>query len=161
MLRIFYLLECFFKDAYKEISVRKYAGEMKLSPPTASKILKGFEKENILLSSKKGIYLYFRPNNDNLLFQGLAKLYWQSILFDETAELHKQVLFQKIILFGSLAKAENTPDSDVDLYVDVEKKSIDAAKIEKKLKRKIQLHFRDSMKNPHLKKNIENGIRIR
>ena len=161
MLRIFYLLENFFKDAYKEVSVRQYAKEMKLSPPTASKILKEFEKENLLLSAKKGIYIYFRPNKDSLLFQGLAKLYWQNILFNETAELHKQVLFRKIVLFGSIAKAENTLNSDVDLYVDVERKSLDAAKIEKKLKRKIQLHFRDSMKNPHLKKNIEKGIEIR
>lgn len=161
MLKIFYLLENFFNDVYWEISVRRYAKEMKLSPPTASKILKGFEKENLLLSAKKGIYLYFRPNKDGILFQGLAKLYWQSILFNETAELHKQVLFRKIILFGSLAKTENTTNSDVDLYVDVERKSLDVTKLEKKLKRKIQLHFSDSMKNPNLKKNIEKGIEVR
>src|SRR3989338_10440082 len=115
MLKIFHLLENFFKDVYREVSVREYAKEIKLSPPTASKILKEFEKENLLLSAKKGIYIYFRPNKDGILFHGLAKLYWQNILFNETAELHKQALFRKIVLFGSLAKTENTLNSDVDL----------------------------------------------
>ncbi|MAE42623.1 hypothetical protein CMO93_02540 [Candidatus Woesearchaeota archaeon] len=161
MLKIFNLLQPFFEDMYREISVREYAKEKKSSPPTASKILKDFNKENLLLLTKKGIYLFFRANRDNVIFKGLSKLYWQSELFKETEELHNQALFRKIVLFGSLAKSENTKDSDIDLFIDIERKKLNIKDIENKLKRKVQIHFRDSLKNPHLKKNIEKGIIIR
>lgn len=161
MLNIFYLLEPFFKDVYREISVREYAKLKRISPPTASKILKNFEKEELLISSKKGIYLFFRANKEHFLFSELSRLYWHCILFNATRDFHKRVLFRKIILFGSLAKVENTKDSDVDLYIDIERRDINVENIEKNLKRKVQLHFKDSLKNINLKNNIEGGIVIR
>ena len=161
MLKIFNLMKPFFEDVYREISVREYAKEIRASPPTASKTLKEFEKENMLISSKRGIYIFFRGNMESFLFKGFSSLYWQSLLFSLTEELHKQVLFRKIILFGSLAKAENTKNSDIDLYIDIERRTINAEDIEKKLRREMQLHFKESLKNPHLRKNIEKGITIR
>ena len=161
MLKLFYLLELFFEDVYSEISVREYGRKRKLSPPTASKILKEYEKEKLLISSQKGIYLFFRANKENSLFKDLAKSYWKYKLHAETGELHQKILFKNIILFGSLSKVENTKDSDIDLFVDIPRKNIDLKNIEKKLNRKVELHFRESLKNPNLKKNIESGLRIR
>lgn len=161
MLKIFNLLRPFFENVYREISVREYARLLKLSPPTAAGILRELEKENLLASAKQGIYLFFRPQRENFLFQGLSRLYWQDKLFSVTADLHKQVLFKKIVLFGSLAKVENYADSDVDLYLDIEKRGINTADLEKKMRRKVQLHFKESSNNLHLKRNIEQGVRIR
>ena len=161
MLKIFSLLRPFFEDVYREISVREYARLLKLSPPTAARILRELEKESLLISNKQGIYLFFRSQRENFLCQGLSRLYWQNKLFDITSNLHKQILFKRIVLFGSLSKAENYVDSDVDLYLDIEKREINTSDLEKELRREVQLHFKESLNNHNLKKNIEQGVRIR
>lgn len=161
MLEIFNLLAPFFEDAYRQISVREYGRIVKLSPPTASLILNKLKKEGLLLSFKQGIYLWYKSNRENFLFQGLSRLYWQQRLFELTEKLHPQVLYKKIILFGSLSKTENTLDSDIDLYIDVNKKYLNLAILEKKLHRKVQIQFKESLMNQNLKKNIDLGVRIR
>lgn len=161
MLEIFYLLAPFFEDVYKQISVREYGRKVKFSPPTASLTLARLKKEGLLISSKQGIYLWYQANREQFLFQGLSRLYWQQRLFELTEKLHPQTLYKKIILFGSLSKAENTLDSDIDLYIDINKKYLKVAILEQKLHRKVQLHFKESLINQNLKKNIDLGVRIR
>ena len=161
MLKIFYNLEPFFEDVYRELSVREYGRLKKVTAPTASKILKDLTEENLLISSKKGIYLFFRANRNYPLFRDLAVAYWREKLYHLFEKTHKELFFKKIILFGSTAKAENTIDSDIDIFIDAGKKELDVRDIEKKLKRKIQFHFKESLRNPSLKKNIEMGILIR
>ncbi|MBS3102604.1 nucleotidyltransferase domain-containing protein [Candidatus Woesearchaeota archaeon] len=161
MLKIFNNLEPFFEDVYREFSVREYGRLRKISPPTASKILKGLATGSLLISKKQGIYLVFRANNECHLFKDLAVAYWREKLFHLLEGIHKEVLFKSVILFGSIAKAENTKDSDVDLYIDMAPKQIDTKHIETKLKRKMQIHFRDSSKNENLLENIKKGIKIR
>ena len=161
MLKIFNDLKPFFEDVYKEVSVRQYAKAIKISPPTASKMLKDYEKENLLILDEKGIYIYFRANRENYIFRNLAKLYWYSVIYPLTKSLHEKILYRCIILFGSLAKAENTSGSDVDLYLDIDEREVDISEMKGVLKREIQLHFKKSMKNNYLKENIEEGIIIR
>ncbi len=161
MLKLFNVLRPFFEDVYSEISVREYAKLVKISPPTASKELKELEKEDLLISNKKGIYIYFRANKENYAFKNLAKIYWYNTFYALTEELHDKINYGRMILFGSLAKAENTKNSDADIFLDTEKKDIAVSDMQKKLKRTIQLHFRDELKNENLKANIEQGVIIR
>lgn len=161
MLKILNELALFFDDVYREVSVRVYAREVKISPPTASKLLKEYEKEELLVSNKKGIYIYFRANREGYIFRQLAKLYWFSLLYPLTKKIHEDIAYKRIILFGSLIKAENTLSSDVDLYLETQERKIDVLNIQKALKKDIQLHFVNSIKNKYLKKNIEDGIIIR
>lgn len=161
MLEIFNILSVFFEDVYREISVREYARIRKISPPTASKLLKYYTEEKILISNIKGIYMFFRANRGHYLFSGLSNLYWKDRLYNVTEGLEREFLNRKIILFGSIAKAENTINSDVDLFIDIHYKKTEVKEIESKLKRKVQLHFRDALKNIHLKNNIEKGLVIR
>jgi predicted nucleotidyltransferase len=76
-------------------------------------------------------------------------------------EIGEIALYQKTIIFGSIAKVENTKDSDIDIFLDIPEEQINLSKIEKNFGRKIQIHFKDSLKNKNLKENIEKGIRIR
>lgn len=161
MLKIFNELKQFFEDVYREISVRQYAKEVKISPPTASKKLKEFVKEGILILNKRGIYFYFKANREEFIFKQLARLYWYSVLNPITEKIHGEIAYKRIILFGSLSKAENTIKSDVDLYLETEERKIDITNLQKLLNREIQLHFIKSIKNENLKKNIEQGIIIR
>ena len=158
MLKIFYDLELFFEDVYREISVREYAREMKISPPTASKLLNELKAEELLVSTDKGVYRYFRAHRDGYVFRELAKLYWYSILHVLTEKIREEIAFRRIVLFGSLAKAENTNESDVDLFLDADERKIDVKHLQKVLGRDVQLHFAQSLRNEHLKKNINKGI---
>lgn len=161
MLEIFNSLEPFFNDTYREISVREYAREMKISPPTASKELKALANEGLLHFHKRGIYFYFRANKEMFLFKQLAKLYWYSVLQPITEKLWEEIAHQRIILFGSLSKAENSLSSDIDLFLNVQERKIDLSLIEKRTQRKVQLHFINELKNKNLKKNIDEGIIIK
>ena len=160
MLKIFNELKPFMEDVYREHSVREYAKLVKVSAPTASTILHQFEKEGILTRRAQGVYIFFRANRESLLFKDLAAAYWRYALNIAFKPVHDLFLFKKIILFGSIAKAENKSDSDIDLFADSQKKEINLSQIESKLKRKVQIHFKDALKNTHLKKSIERGIEI-
>lgn len=160
MLEIFNTLKPFFNDVYKEISVREFSRLINVSPPTASKLLTQYQQENLLVKQTKGIYMYYKANRESELFIGLSKLYWQTILKKETQHIHEDALYKSIILFGSLSKAENTSESDIDLFIDCTKRTISTGHLEEMFKRKIQLHFHDALNNPHLKKNIEKGIAL-
>jgi len=160
MLKIFNELSLFFEDVYRDISVREYARIMKISPPTASKLLKEYEKEDLLISEKKGVYVYYVANRENVLFKDLNVFYWKQKLMKIFLEVHKDFLYKKMVLFGSVSKAENTLDSDLDIYVDLPSKNINLENLEKVLKRKIQLFFRDSLKNKNLQENIKRGVNL-
>ena len=64
-----------------------------------------------------------------------------------------------IVLFGSFQKGEDIEQSDIDLFIESPKLKIDLKKFEKKMKRKIELHFKENFsKYPkELKNNIING----
>jgi predicted nucleotidyltransferase len=161
MLKIFNTLKPFFEDVFREISVREYAREQKISPPNASKILKDLENEGLLISKNLGRYIFFRANQESPTFKEFAKLYCQTFLKGLTQELYEEIGFRKIILFGSIAKIENTKNSDVDLFLDTDERKINISGLEARLNRPVQLHFKKELKNKLLKENIENGILIR
>ncbi len=160
MLELLNRLGPFFEDTHREYSVREYGRISKISPPTASTFLKKAEKQGLLLLKKQGIYIYYRANRDSSFFKDLARTYWRLKLKQPINEISKDFLFKKPILFGSIAKAENTIDSDIDLFIDIDKREINFKKIENKLKRKVQVHFKNSLKNDNLKNNIEKGVPI-
>ena len=160
MLDIFNKLEPFFEDVYREIAVREYSRDRKTSPPTASKLLKEFSKEGILIMREDRNLLLFRANRENYLFKDLATTYWRDLLSKELRPIRERLLFKRIILFGSIYKAENRIDSDIDLFVDIKPTKIDFSTIEKRLRRKIQIHFENALKNEHLRANMEEGVEI-
>jgi predicted nucleotidyltransferase len=161
MLKIFTDLKPFFEDVFREISVREYAREQHISPPTASKILKGLESEELLISRTLGRYIFFRANKERSTFKDLAKLYWQNLLGRLTRDIYEEIGFNKIILFGSIAKSENTRTSDIDLFMDVDERKLNLSGIEAELNRPVQVHFKKALKNKLLKENIERGLLIR
>jgi predicted nucleotidyltransferase len=158
MLNIFNNLAVFFEDCYREVNVREYAKLIKVSPPTASTILKSLEKEGLLKlreERRNNLYCAIRENS---LFIDLSKAYWRQKLAGLTSEISEKINYDTIILFGSLVKGEATANSDMDIYLNSSHKNINLDKFEKNLKRKIQLHFREELSNQQLKKNIERGL---
>lgn len=160
MLEIINNLAPFFEDCYRRISVREYAKIIKVSPPTASKLLKKYNKKGLLKKEKDRNYLFFFADKNSELFVDLSRIYWRKKLNKTINKIKNQVNNPVIILFGSLSKAEVKRDSDVDIAVFGEKKKINLNKVEKKIGREIQLfQFKSpkNIKNKELMNNILNG----
>lgn len=160
MLDIFKDIKPFFEDVFRETSVREYARIRKVSPPTASSLLKRLAEEQVLIMRKDRNLLLFRANKEFFLFRDLAISFWKYVIGEAFKPLREDLLYKRLILFGSVQKVENTSNSDIDIFINIPRKNIDLLVVEKALKRKVQLHFSDSLRNEHLKKNIEKGVEI-
>jgi len=163
MLKIFNELKPFIEDCYSEIGVREYSRIMKITAPTASKLLKNFESEGLLKKKEERGYLLFRTNRESDVMKDLSRSYWKqrfkSLIDYLNSELHES----NIILFGSMAKLEANKDSDIDLAILTNiSKGINLDKYEKMLSRKIQLFIFKSLNDvpKELKINIINGYLI-
>jgi predicted nucleotidyltransferase len=164
MLKIINDLKLYFEDCYRRINIREYARLMGISPPTASKLLSYYVSKGILIKTKYKKYILFYPNNQNKLFVDLSRIYWAERLRELIEYLEKKLINPTIILFGSLSKGEAKLDSDIDLAIFAYKKELDLENFEKKLKRKIRIHWFKSLKeikNKELANNIINGYILR
>jgi len=160
MLKIFNELKPFIEDCYKEISVREYSRLMKISAPTASSMLKLYEKEGLLKKRADKGYLLFRADRESSILVDLSRIYWKMKLVKVMdmikSAMHKPV----VILFGSLSKLEAKLDSDIDLaIISKTAKKIDLKSHEKELNRSIEAFYFKSFReiNRDLKLNILNG----
>lgn len=109
---------------------------------------------------KERNYLLFYSNKENKNFIDLSRIYWNNKLNEIVSYLDANLVNPTIVLFGSLSKGEVLLNSDIDIAVFGSRKEIDLSGFEKKLKRKIQLFFFDSVKNienKELSNNILNG----
>ena len=160
MLKINNDLQPFFEDCYRRINVREYAKIVNISPPTASKLLNYYNKENLLLKEKYKNYLLFYANKESKNFIDLSRMYWHDRLRDLLSYMEEKLVNPTIILFGSLSKAEAKVDSDIDIAIFSIKKELNIDRFEKKIKRGIQIFWftlPEDIKNKDLKNNIING----
>ena len=164
MLKIINSLCPFIEDCYNEIGVREYSRIMKITPPTASKLLKELELEGLLKKRIDRGYLLFRANREDSTLIDLSKIYWKQKIKDIIEYINSQLYDPTIILFGSLTKLETKKDSDIDLAIFTNiNKNINLEKFEKSSKRKIQLFKFKSISNinsKELKMNILNSYII-
>jgi predicted nucleotidyltransferase len=67
---------------------------------------------------------------------------------------------KSIVLFGSYSRGEDIESSDIDIFVECKKEQVNIIKFNKKLKRNIEIRFKENFnKYPkELKNNIINGI---
>ncbi|MGC9777672.1 MAG: nucleotidyltransferase domain-containing protein [Candidatus Heimdallarchaeota archaeon] len=164
MLKIFNDLSPFFEDNYRRINIREYARILKISPPSASKTLKAFAKEGLLVLEEDKNYLNFSTNKVSNLFLHLSRLYWFQT-FDEIGfldYLEKELIAPTIILFGSFAKAEVRKQSDIDIAIFSDlQNELNFDVFEQKLQRKIQqfrFESRDKVPTQELLNNILSGF---
>jgi len=136
MLKIFYNLTPFFEDCYRRINVREYAKIVKISPPTASKVLDEYYKEGLLKKEKYKNYILYNASR-NKFFVDLSRIYWRNKLKVIIDEISDYSINPIIILFGSISKAEVKKDSDIDIALISKGKKIDLTK--NKLGRSVQL----------------------
>ena len=163
MLKIINNLKPFFEDCYKEMGVREYSRVMKITPPTASKLLKKYFSKGLLKKRLDRNYLLFAVNQQSKTMRDLSRIYWRNKL-DKLIKYLESFFPKAIILFGSLSKLETRKNSDVDIILlGFFKKKINLKKFEKELKREIQVFQYDCLDNVNkgLRLNAINGYILR
>jgi len=150
--KMHYLVEISRNINLSHTSVKNYLIELKKQKIIREKLLiKGtrkfpYFKANINDSS----YVYYKKLNNNLTLKksGLIEF------------LRDKLMPKSIVLFGSYQKGQDIEDSDIDLFVECKEQDINVKSFEKKLNRKIQLHFKQNFSDypEELKNNIVNGV---
>ncbi|MBI2459878.1 MAG: nucleotidyltransferase domain-containing protein [Parcubacteria group bacterium] len=120
----------------KEAATRELARETGIAAPNILKLLKELEAENILISKKIGNSISYSLNRSNLIVKKIilpAFGYEKNLIneFGSYLAANLKMPIVSIILFGSRARGEEKPPSDIDLAFIV--KSGDEAKCEKKI----------------------------
>ena len=157
------------EDSYREYHIRLLAKLTKLSPNTVITGTDELQKEGIITKERdtQTNRVIIKANTQNNQFLLQKKFYSLQEIYDSGVidHLQQELSFPTIVLFGSFAKGENRPESDIDLFIisDVDKK-VDLKTFEKKLDAEIQvfLHtkksFRELIKaNKELMNNVLNG----
>jgi len=161
------ILELFFAD-HKEHHVREVARLCRINPTTASKYLEQYAKERLLLRAEVRGDVVYSPNPENEEYRW-RKRWWNLKRIRESglpAYLDERYSYPAVVLFGSCAKGENTPASDIDLLII--SPVTEPPRLEpfgKKLGAEIQvfLHTKQAFKrlakgNPELANNMLNGV---
>ena len=161
--------EVFFRYPTGEHYLKGISREIKLAHTSVRRHLEELKKaslikERIVKKGKREFPVYISDNESkvyrrNKAFYNLISLY-ESGLVDF---LYDSMLPKCILVFGSYSRGEDIEESDIDIFLECEKKEVELANFEKKLCRKIQLHFNSNFKQYpiELKNNIINGIVLR
>ena len=137
-------VEFFLNNPYKEFYIRELAKRLKISPFAAKKYADILVKEKLISDEKRANLRYLKANTSNLFYKHLKISYnirqlLKSGLIDFLKENVANIT--SIILFGSLAKGENTNESDIDILIIGKQKHLTFEEFENKLAKEITLHF--------------------
>ncbi|MBS3137792.1 nucleotidyltransferase domain-containing protein [Candidatus Woesearchaeota archaeon] len=163
------ILKKLFLNPDKEFSLSELAAQSSVRKENIGKILRYFEKNNIITIIRLKTIWQIHANQQNNLFvrmkitNNLQNVY-HSGLVDFLNEYYNNP--KTIILFGSYRKGEDISTSDIDIAIEddsIKEYKITELKelteIEKYLQRKIQIHlFNKVYINKNVFNNIANGI---
>src|SRR3989338_2551057 len=120
----------------------------------------GWIQQKIEKKGKRKFPIYKANKNDKLFIQ-YKKLYnLQSIIESGIIQYIEEKLIPKcVVVFDSYQRGEDTEESDADLFVESKKSNLQLKLFEKKIGRKIELHFNENFISypKELKNNIING----
>lgn len=161
MFKYLNMMLLFLEYPKKEIGVREFAKEMKISPASSSYKLKKLADQNLLKRKKQRQYLLYHADLESAYYLDL-KIYYNILKIRKSGiigYLNNEYLKPTIILYGSASKGLNTEDSDLDIAIISEKTSVaDTHKFEKKLG-EIHLVIKKNLKSfDNLTNTILNGI---
>ena len=159
-------MEVFFQEPTKLQYLLDISRKIKVAHTSVKANLKELVKAGIITEhkEKKGTRVFptYQANRESRLFRQQKILYNLSSLWESgiITYLEEKLAPKSIVLFGSYARGEDTEESDIDLFIECSKEEVDVTAFEKKLHRKIELHFNKKFESypKELKNNIINGI---
>ncbi len=160
------VLEVFFHFPTKEHTLKDVSSYIKIAHTSVKQNLQNLVKIGLIQQriEKRGKRKFpaYKANRNNKLFIQYKRIYnLQLIMESEVIPYLEEKLMPKcIVMFGSFQRGEDTEESDVDLFVESRKDDIQLKQFEKKIGRKIEIHFKEHFTSypKELKNNIINGI---
>ena len=157
--------EFFFINPSRDHYLMDISRNTGLSHTSTKKNLKGLIKLGMINehSEKKGerSFPFYKANVDNKLFRKHKLVYNLSAVIESGLAdfIEDQLAPKSVVLFGSYSRGEDVEDSDIDLFVECKTSDIGLKAFEKKLKRKIGLHFAENFNSypKELKNNVINS----
>src|SRR3989338_379810 len=158
--------EVFFINPIKENYLMDISRSVGLAHTSVKKNLDKLLKLGLIIEyvEKKGERKFplYKANLDNKIFKKYKIIYnISSILESKLIEsIEEKLMPRSIVLFGSYLRGEDIEKSDIDIFIECKKEELDISLFEKKLGRKIELHFNDNFNSysKELKNNITNGM---
>lgn len=149
-----------FKQPTTGFTLREIAKKIGISPPTASYIAKRLEKMEVIRVEKERVQYKVFGNLESEKYADIKRLFNIFSLLSLKEFLVKELNPNLIVVYGSYSLGEDTETSDVDIFVDSQKrKTLDVLKFEKDLARTIHVIIEKFDKLPkELKVNILNGV---
>jgi predicted nucleotidyltransferase len=158
-------LKLFFENPTKQFNVREVGRILNITPATASKNLKYFNKNNILKYTKDKIFDLYQADIDNVEYRDLKTYYSIAKIRNSGLinEINKFYIKPTIILFGSVASGYDTENSDIDIVIISEniKEFPQKKEFENKMGKELQLFIVNDLKdlkNSYLINNVLSGI---
>ena len=166
---IFAVAAVFFHEPTKDHYLMEIARKAGIAHTSVKRFLAEFKKMGIIdrFGEKKGKRFFpaFRARINSIEYRRVKRIYNLFVLEKSGLIdlLQDRFMPKAVVLFGSFAWGEDIEDSDIDLFVASKERPIDLARFKIALHRKIQLHFKQSVKDypPELRNNIINGIVLR
>jgi predicted nucleotidyltransferase len=155
------ILSLFFKEPEKEFDLKEISNKINLAHTSVKKNLNILIKEKLIIrknkiKGKRNFPIYRANINENFVL--IKKRFNEGEIIHSglVNYLVKKTFPNLIMLFGSYSKGEDNEESDIDLFVESSFKEINLKIYETKLKRKINLLFKEDINK--LKKEILNNI---
>ncbi len=134
----FRILTVFFDEPYREFHLREIAKLAGISASTAKRYLDYYSKNGFLLRSRKANLVLLKANLENLSFRYMKLAYFTTRLKPLMDFLERTLPSTSVTLYGSCARGEDDPQSDVDLLIICRKmERLDLGRFEKSLERRI------------------------
>lgn len=105
---------------------------------------------------------HYRAHRETKAFKRQKIIHNLSAIFDSglIEFIEEKLAPRSVLLFGSYLRGEDTEQSDIDVFIECGREEVDTSPFERKLGRKIELHFNEAFDSypKELKNNIINGI---
>ena len=156
--------EHFFLNPTLKLRVRQLERNVKIPLPSAIHYARELEREGFLKREEIGGVILYSADRTSNLFLLEKKLYNIKALYDSNFIEFLRLTYHNplAVVFGSYSRGEDIETSDIDIYIELPKKSkIDAQRFGELLQRPIQFFISKNLKafsNTHLANNIVNWI---
>lgn len=163
---MFRVLDVFFTFPTKRLTLKDISVKAGIAHTSVKKQLDVLVKKGLVLREieKKGtrIFPLYKANRESTKFIQHKRLNNIESLFNSGLLnfLEENFMPKSIILFGSFLRGEDTEESDVDLFVEAPGQKLKFTRFEKRLGRRVELHFNESFHSypTELKNNLVNGL---
>ncbi len=136
------LLSFFLENPFQRVYLRELARKLGMSPATVLRGLRSLTEYELITQDKQYRGSLFRANSTPYfkalkIAYSLEKLQQFNIVNEIVNNANGLIT---VMIFGSTAKGEDTPESDLDLLIIANKVNTTAGDISKKIGREVSLH---------------------